>query len=113
MVRPAISRVPKGLCPVCRAMQRLIMATGKVGVHGKTAANPRGCPGQGERPLRVGRTAGGGATVVGFRPGDAEPTANPGDPSPVEIEIRARPETMSPQARARRLSTETPPDDVS
>lgn len=89
------------MCPVCRSMQPLIMGTGKVGAHGKTAASPRGCPGRGEAPTRKSSLRSGGATVVGMRAGDAGPVADPGLP---EIAIEPRVEAMSDQEYARRLA---------
>lgn len=71
------SAAAKGVCPVCRSMQRLLVTNGKVGLHGRSAANPRGCDGGYQRPLRVDRAGEpvGGGTVVGMRAEDDGPTA--------------------------------------
>jgi hypothetical protein len=41
----------KGTCPVCRGMFKLNINSGKLGVHGRSAASPRGCPGGGSAPM--------------------------------------------------------------
>jgi hypothetical protein len=71
---------------------RLRAADGKVGAHGKTAANPLGCPGWGQPPMRAG--ADGvereqtGATVIGFRTDPpALPAAVPPPPEPGEVDV--------------------------
>lgn len=56
-------------CSVCRSQQKVRAMDGKIGSHGKSAANPRGCPGTGQAPYRPPKQGGpsGGAIVVGFR----------------------------------------------
>ena len=78
---PSSGRTPratqaKGVCPVCRSMQRLLNINGKVAKHGRSAAAPGGCAGSYEPPLREDRRT--GSIVVGFRPGDSGPTAQGG-----------------------------------
>ncbi len=66
------------MCAVCRTLQRLLNLNGKIGQHSRTKANPGGCAGAYQAPLKVdahGEPVTGGATVVGFRAGDDGPTA--------------------------------------
>lgn len=71
---------PTGECPVCHTRQRLMAATGKIIKHGYRKGNPSGCPGSYQPPQRdPGKPAGG--IVVGFRAGDANPTAQGGEPA--------------------------------
>ncbi|MEV4122889.1 hypothetical protein [Micromonospora sp. NPDC049645] len=60
-----------GVCPVCRTRQRTVVTTGKLGKHGRTAAAPRGCAGNGQAPLRTVKRDGGGE-VVPLRAGEPE-----------------------------------------
>lgn len=71
------------MCPFCRTLQRLLVRNGKIAMHGRSEKfQPTGCPGSYEAPQRYdgsgnpipGSVAGG--TVVGFRAGDAGPTAH-------------------------------------
>lgn len=78
---------PKGICPVCRTLQRLLVTNGKVCRHGRTAANPDGCAGSYQPPERKdisGKPITSGGTVVGWRHGDAYPTAHDDQPQPAE-----------------------------
>ncbi len=101
----------RGTCPVCRlANVRVRTVDGKIGFHGKTAANPRGCPGSGQPPLRRG--ADGvereqvGGTVIGFtaEPRPPAPAAQPGE---VEVPVVSRRE---PELKLR--VKDRPPDDL-
>jgi hypothetical protein len=70
-------------------MQPLLSESGKVAFHGRTAASPGGCAGRGEPPLRErSRSLKGGSTVVGFKPGQDGPTADPGPDAEPEIEVK-------------------------
>lgn len=69
---------PTGECPVCRTQQKLLAASGKIVKHGhKSPRTPQGCDGSYQPPVRdPGKSAGG--IVVGFKAGDAHPTAQGG-----------------------------------
>lgn len=88
--RPGKAVTAKGVCGVCRTMRPLLNRSGKVALHGRTAAAPRGCAGSYQPPLR--KSAGTAGTVVGFRPGDAGPAADPGPvrAADLDIEVTAR-----------------------
>lgn len=83
----------RGTCPVCRLAQVRIRAVdGKCGFHGKTAANPHGCAGSGQPPMRSGpdgveREQVGG-TVIGFT-APVDPAARPRPPAvqPGEVDV--------------------------
>lgn len=47
----------RGVCPVCRGEYSLRPSDGKMMPHGKTAAAPAGCAGNGLAPLRERRQA--------------------------------------------------------
>lgn len=82
----------RGTCPVCRLQNvRIRTADGKCGFHGKTAANPRGCPGSGQPPMRRG--ADGvereqvGGTVIGFTAPTGDPPDRPPAVQPGEVDV--------------------------
>jgi hypothetical protein len=81
----------RGVCPVCRSMQPLRIADGKLAKHGRSAAAPLGCPGGAQPPMRRASAlgAGGGATVVGMRAGESGATAQ--TPRAPEVDITADP----------------------
>lgn len=88
----------RGTCPVCRrARVRVRQVDGKVGVHGKTAASPRGCAGAGQPPLRTGADGAEreqtGGTVLGFTaPGTRPVPAQPPESPEVELVSRREPD---------------------
>lgn len=89
---PREPRFSRGTCPVCRSAQRLLVESGKVGLHGRTAAAPRGCDGSYQRPFRVdaaGELVTGG-TVVGLRSGEASATARE-QPPPLRLDSQLDP----------------------
>ncbi len=88
----------RGTCAVCRrANLRVRQVDGKIGVHGRTAASPRGCAGSGQAPLRAGadgveREQTGG-TILGFTaPGATPAAAQPPEPPEVELVSRREPD---------------------
>lgn len=60
-VAAGVGRRRQGVCPVCRAARSLRDTDGKMMPHGRTAASPRGCPGNGQAPVRDARPEGPGA----------------------------------------------------
>jgi hypothetical protein len=89
------------------------MVDGKIAHHGRTAANPRGCAGTGEPPLR--RNADGveveqtGATVIGFRADtpDVPPPPPVADDNQVDVPVERRDD--GPDLGLRIKSRRTPP----
>lgn len=80
----------RGVCPVCRGEYSLRQSDGMMMPHGKTAAAPAGCAGNGRAPLRERRQPAGELPVTPIVP---ERPALADEPLPdlgIEVRIERR-----------------------